>query len=571
MSGLVLQDDPFQVTETLGCPVPLDEHGISVTLAKWVDVVGYEEGEERVVNAMRIGYPRFKIHAAVQALRDTLLARAKKMQSGYDCMVWPTSAVAERFCRFLRTEHESIAGIEVEAVGFYDFSVVFYPVYLAKDAKAYWQHCGEIISSRAAEAALKELGAPLDEVTPRFSFSCKRVSSSDILLSLVEDYRSVETETTISARISEILQQPLEKNSVTLTVSGMASIYTALRLVQAVFGQQESKVVVFGFPYIDTLKMMERRGLNPGGVLFFGNGNEEDLMALEEILDLQGNGTPRVRALFTEFPSNPLLHVHDLTRLSALAEKHEFLLVVDDTIANFANVNIFGHNRDGEVSTFKADIICSSLSKIFSGRGDCLAGSICINANSKFAAQLRKAVSCLDLPPLYSLDTLTLEINSRDFLERSSRINQTTEALIEWLSRQSGVFKIHYPTSSSKKTTLYDKLIRSERDGTFSPALLLCNYHAGYGGLFSIILQPGVCARTFFDSLAVLKGPSLGTSFTLVCPYTLLAHYTELEWAAQFGVEAELIRVSVGLEDVEQLQSVFEYALKQAAASSTSK
>jgi cystathionine gamma-synthase len=49
----------------------------------------------------------------------------------------------------------------------------------------------------------------------------------------------------------------------------------------------------------------------------------------------------------------------------------------------------------------------------------------------------------------------------------------------------------------------------------------------------------------------VAKGPSLGTNFTLVCPYTLLAHYNELPWAEEFGVDRFLIRVSVGLETIE--------------------
>ena len=39
----------------------------------------------------------------------------------------------------------------------------------------------------------------------------------------------------------------------------------------------------------------------------------------------------------------------------------------------------------------------------------------------------------------------------------------------------------------------------------------------------------------------------MGTNFTLACPYTLLAHYTELKWAASYGVESELVRISVGL------------------------
>lgn len=57
--------------------------------------------------------------------------------------------------------------------------------------------------------------------------------------------------------------------------------------------------------------------------------------------------------------------------------------------------------------------------------------------------------------------------------------------------------------------------------------------------------------ETFFDHLNVRKGPSLGTCYTLACPYTVLAHYDELAWAAACGVSASLIRVSVGLEDAE--------------------
>jgi cystathionine gamma-synthase len=73
----------------------------------------------------------------------------------------------------------------------------------------------------------------------------------------------------------------------------------------------------------------------------------------------------------------------------------------------------------------------------------------------------------------------------------------------------------------------------------------------GYGCLLSIILDEKLNAETFFDCLNVRKGPSLGTSYTLSCPYTVLAHYDELAWAAECGVDRRLIRVSVGLEDAE--------------------
>jgi cystathionine gamma-synthase len=77
------------------------------------------------------------------------------------------------------------------------------------------------------------------------------------------------------------------------------------------------------------------------------------------------------------------------------------------------------------------------------------------------------------------------------------------------------------------------------------------------------VLKGGSEAATgFYDRLGVAKGPSLGTNFTLACPYTILAHYTELDFAAKYGIGAFLIRVSVGLEDPEELGAVFQKALE---------
>lgn len=68
-------------------------------------------------------------------------------------------------------------------------------------------------------------------------------------------------------------------------------------------------------------------------------------------------------------------------------------------------------------------------------------------------------------------------------------------------------------------------------------------------------------AIAVFDTMEISKGPSLGTNFTLASPYTLLAHYGELDWAAQFGVASDLIRISVGLEETEELVDILNRAL----------
>ena len=87
-------------------------------------------------------------------------------------------------------------------------------------------------------------------------------------------------------------------------------------------------------------------------------------------------------------------------------------------------------------------------------------------------------------------------------------------------------------------------------------------------------------AVAFFDNLDTVKGPSLGTNFTLrytLClnssavptlltvdssPYVILAHYNELEWCESYGVEADLVRFSVGLEETSQLVGTFQRALE---------
>ncbi len=84
----------------------------------------------------------------------------------------------------------------------------------------------------------------------------------------------------------------------------------------------------------------------------------------------------------------------------------------------------------------------------------------------------------------------------------------------------------------------------------------------GYGGLLSVVFHDDAHAVIFYDAIETAKGPSLGTNFTLTSPYTILAHYTELEWAAQFGVEKGLVRISVGLEEVEILVGIFKNALE---------
>jgi len=147
-------------------------------------------------------------------------------------------------------------------------------------------------------------------------------------------------------------------------------------------------------------------------------------------------------------------------------------------------------------------------------------------------------------------DVMFMERNSRHFVPRIEQINENSEMICDMLQAHPLVETVYYPKHNSDKAN-YDACR---------------NPNGGYGGLLSFTLQTRAQTIAFYDRLETAKGPSLGTNFTLVSPYVILAHYYELDWASQFGVPSDLLRISVGLEDRENLKTIFEQALQAAEA-----
>lgn len=95
------------------------------------------------------------------------------------------------------------------------------------------------------------------------------------------------------------------------------------------------------------------------------------------------------------------------------------------------------------------DILCSSLTKIFSGTGNVMAGSLILNRYSSKYELLKSSLSELNskdfIPHLSELDANILEINSRSFLFRSLRINKNAFDLANWLASHPSVKIVYYP------------------------------------------------------------------------------------------------------------------------------
>ncbi|KIJ61528.1 hypothetical protein HYDPIDRAFT_96158 [Hydnomerulius pinastri MD-312] len=335
------------------------------------------------------------------------------------------------------------------------------------------------------------------------------------------------------------------EEDVFLFPTGMAAIWNAHQL--ALGARPVTKSVCFGFPYTDTLKILEKWG---PGAHFFGYGLDSDLDSLETLLDeesARNPSNPPVLALFTEFPSNPLLRTADIHRLRALADKHDFLLVVDETIGNFVNIEVLPY----------ADVVVSSLSKIFSGDANAMGGSLVLNPKGRNYAALKQHMAATYEDNYFSEDAVFMERNSRNFTQRIRDIDRNTEDVCDFLRSHSlaggasspAIKEVWYPKYTTTKNYMSCKLPEG-----------------GYGGLFSLTFTSLPVSQAFFDALPCLKGPSLGTNFTLACPYTILAHYTELGWAAEYGVEEGLVRISVGLEEKDKLLGWFQTALTAAEA-----
>lgn len=236
---------------------------------------------------------------------------------------------------------------------------IFFPIEALPLAMSFWRLTGLGLSSRRAEICCQHQSS-IREVAPQTIPSSSQNGRPSRGTSRAHKM--------ICQRIADLLERcpvggareiQVSSDDVYLYQSGMAAIY---HLHQLLLHCKGSLSVCFGFSYELTLKMLETYGPQP--LLFYGLGDDHELDRLEiflESLAAEGKG---VQAVWCECPSNPLLRVPDLLRLKKLANSYGFVLVVDETIGTFANVDLLG----------VADVVLTSLSKTFSGYADVMGG-----------------------------------------------------------------------------------------------------------------------------------------------------------------------------------------------------
>ena len=250
--------------------------------------------------------------------------------------------------------------------------------------------------------------------------------------------------------------------------------------------------------------------------------------------------TPDVKVVFLETPTNPTLQVTDIAAVAELAHRHGALLIVDNT---FMTPYL---QRPLELG---ADITVQSATKFLAGHADLLAGVAATN-DPDLAVLLHRGqlVSGALLPPI---DSYRLLQDVKTLALRLERQQQNARELIEFLSERPEVEKIFYAGSSSEEQ-----------------AEVQSRQARGIGSVFSLLLKDGGDAQAFARSLPIfVNAVSLGGIESLV---SLPAHTTHGAYAQEhrdeFGVDDRLVRLAIGIEDVQDLIAALEIGLKAAFA-----
>ena len=310
--------------------------------------------------------------------------------------------------------------------------------------------------------------------------------------------------------------------------SGLAATSTILELLDS-----GSHVVCMDDVYGGTFRLFERVRRRSAG-LDFSFVDLTDPAAFESAI------RPDTRMVWVETPTNPMLKIVDLKAVSAIAKKHGLLMVADNTFASPILQRPLEHG---------ADIVMHSATKYLNGHSDMVGGMAVVGDNAELAEQmafLQNSVGAVQGPfdsflALRGLKTLHLRMQAHC---------ANAMALAEWLQTHPAIEAVIYP---GLKNHPQHALAARQMDG--------------FGGIVSIRVKGGFegakrfCERTHLFTLA----ESLGGVESLVNHPAVMTHASvPVERRAVLGIHDDLVRLSVGVESLDDLRGDLERALTAA-------
>ncbi len=251
--------------------------------------------------------------------------------------------------------------------------------------------------------------------------------------------------------------------------------------------------------------------------------------------DWEGALTPQTGMLLLEVPANPTLRVFDLRAPAKIARDREILLAVDGTFASPVNV------RFAELGV---GAVIHSATKYLGGHSDLIGGVV--SGSQELVERVQSMMKLYGPAPDPHMAWL-LDRGLKTLQMRVALHNHNAMELARWFLGREGVARVHYPGLPEHP----DHAVASE-------------LMSGFGGVLAIQLEGGGGAADAFASTleVALMAPSLGGVETLVSQprHTSHIHFSEAMRVA-IGIPDGFVRISVGVEDVEDLKEDFGRAL----------
>ncbi|AGQ30337.1 trans-sulfuration enzyme family protein [Serratia liquefaciens] len=309
--------------------------------------------------------------------------------------------------------------------------------------------------------------------------------------------------------------------------SGLAACSTVLELLD-----QGSHLVAVDDLYGGTYRLLEKVRSRTAG-LRVTYVSPADLAGLEQAIE------PDTKMIWVETPTNPLLKLADLSAIATIAKKHGLISVADNT---FASPYI---QRPLELGF---DVVVHSATKYLNGHSDVVAGVAAVGNNPELAEQLgflQNAVGGI-LDPFSSFLTLR---GIRTLALRMERHSNSALRIAQWLEGQPQVEEVYYPGLPSHPQHA-----------------LAAKQMSSFGGMISVRLKgdDAYARRVIKRSQLFTLAESLGGVESLISqPFSMTHASIPLEQRMKTGITPQLLRLSVGIEDAEDLIADLQQALAE--------
>jgi cystathionine beta-lyase len=306
--------------------------------------------------------------------------------------------------------------------------------------------------------------------------------------------------------------------------SGMAAISTLFMA----FLKNGDHVVVQNTLYGGTVNFIKKELPKYGIEYTFTDGYQLD--------DFEKAIQPNTKIIFIETPSNPLMTITDIEAVAALSKQRGILSAIDNTFASPVNQNPID---------LGIDIVMHSATKYLGGHSDISAGAL---ASSK---DLIEHIWHAAINFGGNLSDYTVWLLERSIKTLGLRVKaQTANALhmANWLNNHDHIKNVYYPgLESHPEHSLAKKQMH------------------GFGAMLSFELHKDIDALKFQKQLKLIKSSMslAGVESTVISPFLTSHALLTSEERQKVGISDQLIRFSVGIEEVEDLQSDINQAIKQ--------